>query len=358
MRGPRPHRPGVPVLARRGTLLAGGLVCTAVVLLVLRLSPLGLDLSSSGEGLERAYRSQRLGNVPMQRFCRLGVQAPQNTTEHTLAVLIPYRDRQEHLQKLMPALRTHLDEQKLTYDIFIVEQADMYLFNRGALLNAAMLLLQGSAYDYFIFQDVDTIPRPGSGIRYAFPSGPVPLHLTPFGIHPKANFEDFFGGILSISQQQISRVDGFGTDFWGWGREDDNLKLRLQNHGLWPPQYPDVPRGTQHGPYFIHQRHKQAAELRGKDRGGDLGMEYFQVLPTKEFGAAKIMSSQPQFLRDTATGLSTTRFRLERMQPWQGAVMIGVSLACDTKRTPWCDPATLSRDAAGSKATAAKLSLP
>lgn len=154
MRGPRPHRPGVPVLARRGTLLAGGLVCTAVVLLVLRLSvrpahgrvvqpphpsesvagsardpppccplqPLGLDLSSSGEGLERAYRSQRLGNVPMQRFCRLGVQAPQNTTEHTLAVLIPYRDRQEHLQKLMPALRTHLDEQKLTYDIFIVEQ--------------------------------------------------------------------------------------------------------------------------------------------------------------------------------------------------------------------------------------------
>ncbi|RMZ54833.1 hypothetical protein APUTEX25_000350, partial [Auxenochlorella protothecoides] len=347
----------VPVLARRGTLLAGGLVCTAVVLLVLRLSPLGLDLSSSGEGLERAYRSQRLGNVPMQRFCRLGVQAPQNTTEHTLAVLIPYRDRQEHLQKLMPALRTHLDEQKLTYDIFIVEQADMYLFNRGALLNAAMLLLQGSAYDYFIFQDVDTIPRPGSGIRYAFPSGPVPLHLTPFGIHPKANFEDFFGGILSISQQQISRVDGFGTDFWGWGREDDNLKLRLQNHGLWPPQYPDVPRGTQHGPYFIHQRHKQAAELRGKDRGGDLGMEYFQVLPTKEFGAAKIMSSQPQFLRDTATGLSTTRFR-RRMQPWQGAVMIGVSLACDTKRTPWCDPATLSRDAAGSKATAAKLSLP
>lgn len=68
-------------------------------------------------------------------------------------------------------------------------QTDAYLFNRGALLNAAILLLQGSSYDYFVFQDVDTVPQPGSGIRYAFPSGPVPLHLTPFGIHPKANFE-------------------------------------------------------------------------------------------------------------------------------------------------------------------------
>lgn len=140
-------------------------------------------------------------------------------------------------------------------------------------------------------------------------------------------------------------------------------------------------------------------------------MEYFQVLPTKAYGVAKIMSSQPEFLRDTTTGLSTTRFRqawdsvvrnlpwsscdmrcgsrrgafepgsaapppccphpipaptpapvcrLERMRPWQGAVMMGVSLACDTRHTPWCDPATLSSDAVGSKtsAAAAKLSLP
>ncbi len=31
-------------------------------------------------------------------------------------------------------------------------QSDDYLFNRGLLLNAAALLLQGSSYDYFCFQ--------------------------------------------------------------------------------------------------------------------------------------------------------------------------------------------------------------
>lgn len=31
-------------------------------------------------------------------------------------------------------------------------QGDSYLFNRGALLNAGALLLEGSSYDYFVFQ--------------------------------------------------------------------------------------------------------------------------------------------------------------------------------------------------------------
>ncbi len=65
------------------------------------------------------------------------------------------------------------------------------------------------------------------------PATPVPCQEHDLNVSIKP-LQDFFGGILSISQQQISRVDGFGTDFWGWGREDDNLKLRLQNHGVCP----------------------------------------------------------------------------------------------------------------------------
>lgn len=77
----------------------------------------------------------------------------------------------------------------IPYDDNMLMQTDKFLFNRGALLNAAALVLNCSSYDYYVFQDVDTVPVVSQGIPYAFPKGDVPLHLTPFGVHPKANFE-------------------------------------------------------------------------------------------------------------------------------------------------------------------------
>ena len=29
--------------------------------------------------------------------------------------------------------------------------------------------------------------------------------------------------------------------FWGWGKEDNNMVRRLQLHGMWPPERPQVP---------------------------------------------------------------------------------------------------------------------
>lgn len=50
-------------------------------------------------------------------------------------------------------------------------------------------LLQASDYDYYAFQDVDTIPRNKTKIQYSYPVGDAPLHLTPYRIHPAANFQ-------------------------------------------------------------------------------------------------------------------------------------------------------------------------
>ena len=82
-----------------------------------------------------------------------------------------------------------MQAQGRNFTIFIIEQSQQYLFNRGALLNTAVQLLQASHYDYFAFQDVDTIPRNKSTIQYSYPAGDAPLHLTPFRIHPAANFQ-------------------------------------------------------------------------------------------------------------------------------------------------------------------------
>ena len=81
-----------------------------------------------------------------------------------------------------------MQAQNRNFTIFIIEQSPLYLFNRGALLNAGFLLLSASDYDHFAFQDVDTIPTDKGNIQYSYPVGKVPLHLTPYGIHPAANF--------------------------------------------------------------------------------------------------------------------------------------------------------------------------
>ena len=80
--------------------------------------------------------------------------------------------------------------------------------------------------------------------------------------HPETirTVQDFFGGITIFSRQQFERVNGYGVDFWGWGREDDNMRERLRAADMWPPERPAVPK--RHGRwYFEHQRHLKAPEV-------------------------------------------------------------------------------------------------
>lgn len=296
---------------------------------------------SEGAAARQGSDSVALAAALPQRAPPAAQQAQQG---HRLAVLVPYRDRQQHLEALLAALRPFLERQGRAHDVFVVEQADGYLFNRGLLLNAAALLLQGSSYDHFCFQDVDTIPLDKGNIQYSFPKGDAPLHLTPNQIHPKSNFEDFFGGLLIITAEQFRRVNGFGTQFWGWGREDDNLRERLVSAGMWPPEHPEgIPETASRASkkaYFYHQKHPQAAELRATEgEGGEL--QYVQEDPRLPYRGAKIMSSQPEFLKDFSTGLNTTMFKVLAMQPFLNATKLSLSLFCNITTTPWCQPAAI-----------------
>jgi hypothetical protein len=75
--------------------------------------------------------------------------------------------------------------EKVNFDIIILEQSPNYRFNRGLLLNAGVLLTHSLDHDYYVFNDVDTVPAKGSGIHYTYPEGARPLHITPPGMHPK-----------------------------------------------------------------------------------------------------------------------------------------------------------------------------
>ena len=81
------------------------------------------------------------------------------------------------------------------------------------------------------------------------------LHLYGWGV-----LQDFFGGITIFTREQYDMVNGYGTNFWGWGREDDNMRYRLLQHNMFPPELPSVPKRSRHF-YFEHRPHEKALEV-------------------------------------------------------------------------------------------------
>lgn len=98
-------------------------------------------------------------------------------SRHRVAIIIPFRDRWQHLRLLLSVLHPMLQRQQLEYAIYVSEQADNETFNKGVLMNAAVRqALQDQDYDCFVFHDVDLIPEDDRNL-YSCP--PSPRHLSP-----------------------------------------------------------------------------------------------------------------------------------------------------------------------------------
>ena len=64
----------------------------------------------------------------------------------------------------------------------------------------------------------------------------------------------------------------------------------------------------------------------------------FEINPDKPYQEDLIVSSQPGILDNFATGLNSTVFSVESVQPYtELAVRFTVDLSCDRTSTPWCD---------------------
>lgn len=163
-------------------------------------------------------------------------------------VLVPYRNRAEHLAQFLPHMRRVLPEAT----IWILEQSDDgRRFNRGALLNAGVKLALQEGYSHFIFHDVDLLPRPAMRPFYlAFPKQPI--HIG-WAWTDKYNYGRFFGGIVSMSERDLKKTGGFPNKMWGWGGEDDALRDRVVRAGL------TIVRPVERGPAFMRSlAHEQA----------------------------------------------------------------------------------------------------
>ena len=147
----------------------------------------------------------------------------------SIAIIVPYRDihvaqkRAAHLKEFVPHMHHFFDNLKAKsknlvadYHIYIVEQSDDgRKFNRGKLLNIGFDYARKNAkpkHDVFIFHDVDLLPNDNLGEWYAeFPK--VPIHIARvwdrYSNNPK-----YFGGVVSFSESDYKRINGYPNTFW------------------------------------------------------------------------------------------------------------------------------------------------
>ena len=143
--------------------------------------------------------------------------------KHKLGVIIPYREREEHLERFIEHFIKFISDKKINYQIFVIEQYDLKPFNRGRLLNIGYKIATQSGCDYVCFHDVDMLPEIAD---YSYPAKPTHLASQLSNYNYSIPYDEYFGGVTLFNKYDFEVVNGFSNQYWGWGYEDDDLLNR------------------------------------------------------------------------------------------------------------------------------------
>ena len=158
--------------------------------------------------------------------------------EDKLAIIVPFRDRQKHLDIFIPHMQEFLKDKGIDYTIFVAEQTDDRPFNYGKLCNIVVKELP-EEYTYFAFHDIDMLPM-NDDCDYSWPD--VPIHLaTQVQSHGyKLPYPQYMGGVLVINREDFESANGYSNEYWGYGFEDLDLLFRLQESGAYLEKFYDL----------------------------------------------------------------------------------------------------------------------
>jgi hypothetical protein len=215
-----------------------------------------------------------------------------------LLVIVPYRDRASHLKEFIPYITNALHSQSIDYKIVVIEQSPEKLFNRGLLCNIGVDLYQTEC-DHICIHDVDII---GENFDYSYES--ITTHLS--ARFRDNNYKEFYerclGGVVLFPKQDFIKINGFSNEYWGWGAEDDDLRLRCDVMAVkvqrkqgrfyslphetieWedrPQKSPGFVENLQRLNKFTQQNHNQQLEILKND-GLNNVTKYYSVIQTIE----------------------------------------------------------------------------
>ncbi len=162
------------------------------------------------------------------------------------SIIIPYRDRLEHLSILIPRLQEIFYHKN--YEIIISEQNDNNPFNISAVQNIAYKYCTGNI---IILHQVDYYPT--DDVSYEINDQPIlparkgifvnrdlltqrPLEDIPGGYRNWHNEIDpnFYGGVVIMRREHWEKINGLNPMYEGWGNEDEDLRERFKWAGYKP----------------------------------------------------------------------------------------------------------------------------
>jgi hypothetical protein len=150
---------------------------------------------------------------------------------HKLGICIPYRNRKEHLDKLIPHLSVHLNKQGIEHSFYLGHQIDDKLFNRGAMKNIAAKTAFEDGCDYIAWHDVDMLPQENAD--YSYPTeNPIHIATKLSKYDYTLGYDQYFGGVVLFTKEQVEATNGYSNDYWDWGMEDDDLFWRCHFEGM------------------------------------------------------------------------------------------------------------------------------
>lgn len=228
------------------------------------------------------------------------------------SIIIPYRDREAHLQILLPRLQEVFAGKE--YEIIVSEQNDTDNFN---LANTQNVAAQYATGNIIVLHQVDYYPT--DDVSYEIDDQPIlpakygvfvnndftkrPLEDVPGGYRQweMGIDENFYGGVVIMRKEHWDKINGINPLYKGWGNEDEDLRERFKWAG-YTPKRNDV------GTYMcLHHEDNGNIEAKPKEHQQDFieGRKIFaNAFNYKHIGYMNVTADVEEY----ATGMDNVRW--------------------------------------------------
>lgn len=152
-----------------------------------------------------------------------------------IAIIVPYRNRAEHLDIFLPHMQQYLKDADFTWTITIVVQSDNLPFNRAKLLNIGAV---NTPAMHYVFHDVDMLPVE---VDYSPYNGVKQLAASTIQLN------SYLGGVTMFSADAFRNSGGFHNDYF-CRAEDNEMRFNLRRLGIPVLEKPGAFKNLPHTP--------------------------------------------------------------------------------------------------------------
>jgi hypothetical protein len=220
-----------------------------------------------------------------------------------LGIIIPYRDREAHLKKMLPHTVSFFRRNTDIEPLFVLaEQDDDLPFNKGAILNHAYAACAGMI-DYVCFNDVDYMPM---WADYTEPN--LPSRIVWYGMdkRPVGHGTDRavcaqrygLAAVAVMRKWHFEACNGYSNTYWGWGYEDTDLAKRLESVG--------IPLGYKDGTFIALDHDSNGYDANGESEASKANAERFKhrVYPDMVDGLSTLGATVVSIKQHMARGMA------------------------------------------------------